>query len=132
MAKFGIISDEPTEKEKPISKYKQVEPIVKKDYVDYGVIDRKCGEKKSIHGHFDSFLKGFYYDKETDCLSFEDFYMMSEQFFQVKGLPVLFRDILYQLMGYFYAVTESPEESVNFYARLIKENASYSKNKEKL
>ncbi len=127
-----ISNSPPTEKDKSVSLHKQAEPIVKKDYVDYGVIDQKCGVKKSIHGHFDSFLKGFYYDKETDCLSFEDFFMMSEQFFQVKGLPVLFRDILYQLMGYFYAVTESPEESVNFYARLIKENASYVKNKEKL
>ena len=70
-------------------------------------------------------MKEAYYEKDADCLSFEDFYMMSEQFFDVKGLPVLFRDILYNLMGYFYAVSDRTEESVNFYSRLIRENQNY-------
>lgn len=102
----------------------------KKDFVDYGVIDRQCGQKKAIHGYFNSFMKEAYYDRDADCLSFEDFYMMSEQFFDVKGLPVLFRDILYNLMGYFYAVSDRTEDSVNFYSRLIRENLNCQKTKE--
>ena len=46
-------------------------------------------------------MKDKYYDLGADGLSFEDFYMMSEQFFPYKGLPVIYRDILYNLIGYF-------------------------------
>ena len=74
-----------------------------------------CGKKKEIHGYFDKFIKKRYYDMDQDAINFEDFYQMSEQFFKYRGLPVLFRDILYQLLGYFYAVSDSSDETLNFY-----------------
>ena len=59
---------------------------------------------------------------------------MSGQFFPYKGLPVLFRDILYNLLGYAYAVGETSnehaiEESLNFYKRLLKDNQHYVERK---
>ena len=60
----------------------------------------------------------------------DDLYQMSEQFFPHRGVPVLFRDILYNLLGYFYAVGDTTEETVDFYSRLIKDNKNYVKRKE--
>ena len=73
----------------------------------------------NIHSYFDSFLKERYYAMDSESLSFDDFYAMSEQFFHLKGLPVLFRDVLYNLLGYAFAVGESTEETLDFYSRLI-------------
>ena len=87
------------------------------------------GKRNEIHGHFDSFMKDKYYDLGTDGLSFDDFYVMSEQFFPYKGLPVLYRDILYNLIGYFYAVSEDPDETLDFYKKLIKDNQQYVQRK---
>ena len=67
---------------------------------------------------------------DGEALSQEDFWQMSEEFFPYKGLPVLFRDILYNLLGYFYAVSDNPEETISFYSRLIKDNQQYIKRKE--
>ena len=75
-----------------------------------------------IHEHFDNFMKEKYYEMDSDGISFDDFYIMSEQFLKYKGLPVLFRDILYNLIGYFYAISDNPDETLNFYTRLIKDN----------
>ena len=55
---------------------------------------------------------------------------MSEEFFTYRGLPVLLRDILFNLMGYFYALSDNPEETLDFYARLIREHKHYVKRKE--
>ena len=65
-----------------------------------------------IHEHFGNFLKDKYFDMDLEGLSFDDFYIMSEQFLQYRGLPVLFRDILYNLLGYFYAVSDNPDETI--------------------
>lgn len=71
------------------------EIAAEKDYFDQGIIDMQCGRRKEIHGHFDSFIKKFYYEMESDSITFEEFYKMSEKFFHYRGLPVIFRDILY-------------------------------------
>ena len=99
------------------------------DVCDMGEIDVRGGRKEEIHEHFDNFLKEKYYDMDSEGLSFDDFYIMSEQFFQYRGLPVLFRDILYNLIGYFYAVSDYPEETLDFYHRMIKDNEHYVKRK---
>ena len=74
-------------------------------------------------------MKDKYYDLGAEGLSFDDFYMMSEQFLPYKGLPVIYRDILYNLIGYFYAVSENPDETLDFYRRLIKDNQHYVQRK---
>ena len=74
---------------------KEKAQAAEKDYFDQGFIDMNCGKKKEIHGYFDKFIKKRYYDMDQDAINFEDFYQMSEQFFKYRGLPVLFRDILY-------------------------------------
>ena len=89
-----------------------------------------CGRRLEIHAYHDKFVKTKFYETELDMLSFEDFFQMSEQFFPYKGLPVLFRDILYWLMGYFYAVSDNPDETLNFYQRMITEHESYLKVKQ--
>ena len=99
------------------------------DVFDTGEIDMHRGRRNEIHGHFDSFMKDKYYDLSADGLSFDDFYVMSEQFFPYKGLPVLYRDILYNLIGYFYAVSEDPDETLDFYKKLIKDNQQYVQRK---
>ena len=77
-----------------------------------------AGEKMKIHGYFDSFLKEKYYFMDTEALSFDDVYAMSEQFFSYKGLPILFRDVIFYLLGYCYAISDNLDESIHFYARL--------------
>ena len=79
----------------------------KLDYLDQGEVDLKGGERLKIHGYFDDFLKEKYFVLSEDGLNFEDFYIMSEQFFTTKGLPVLFHDILYNLIGNVYAVADT-------------------------
>ena len=74
-------------------------------------------------------MKDKYYDLRAEGLSFDDFYIMSEQFFPYKGLPVIYRDILYNLIGYFYAVSENPDETLDFYTKLIKDNQQYVQRK---
>ena len=50
-------------------------------------------------------MKEKYCDMNAESLNFEDFYLMSTQFFTTaNGVPVLFRDILFNLLGYFYAL----------------------------
>ena len=54
------------------------------DVCDMGEVlyDTRVGEKRPlINEHFDTFLKEEYYQMDSDGLSFEDFYVMSEQFF---------------------------------------------------
>ena len=75
-------------------------------------------------------MKERFYERDHDMLSFEEFYQMSEQFFPYKALPVLFRDILYWLLGYFYAVSDNSEETLNFYQQMIKEHEGYLKLKQ--
>ena len=75
-------------------------------------------------------MKERYTDMDSDALSFEDFYTMSEQFLPHRGLPVLFRDVLYNLVGYVYATGDSPEETLSFYKRMITDNSHYVKRKE--
>jgi len=53
------------------------------------------GRKKEIHTYYDKYIKTKYYEGERDFLNFEEFYQMSEQFFPYRGLPVIFRDVLY-------------------------------------
>ena len=101
-----------------------------RDYFDNGVVDKNCGRQKQIHEHFNNFLRERYFEMEKDALSFEDFYQMSEQFFEVSGLPVIFRDILYNLLGYIFAMGADAEETVAFYSRLVKEHLDYVKKKE--
>ena len=49
---------------------------------DRGEIDAHGGNRRNvIHEHFDNFMKEKYYDMGHEGLSFEDFYVMSEQFF---------------------------------------------------
>ena len=89
-----------------------------------------CGKKMEIHDYFEKFIKEKYYEMESEALSFEDFYQLSEQFFPYRGLPVLFRDILYNLIGYFYSTGDDVETTLEFYQRMIKDNSKYIKNKE--
>ena len=49
---------------------------------------------------------------------------MSEDFLTYKGTPVLFRDIVYNLVGYMCSLGEL-EETSNFYKRLIQDNQHY-------
>ena len=100
------------------------------DYIDTGEVDKRGGERPIIYNYFDKFMKERYYDMATEALSFEDFYLMSEQFFPHGGLPVLFRDLLYNLTGYAYAVGESPEDTLAFYSRLVADHTHYIKRKE--
>ena len=72
------------------------------DYIDSGEPDLRGGKRQQIHSYFDDFMKEKYYEMDQEALSFDDFYTMSEQFFPHKGIPVLFRDILYNLTGYAY------------------------------
>ena len=44
-------------------------------------------------------------------------------------MPVLLRDILYNLIGLVYAMGDTHEESIGFYTRLIKDNKHYIKRK---
>ena len=76
------------------------------DYFDTGEVDEKGGKRGRIHSYFNDFRKEKYCDMEAEALSFDDFYMMSTQFFTTaNGVPVLFRDILFNLLGYFYALS---------------------------
>ena len=102
------------------------------DVFDRGVIDVNGGKRQKIHEHFEHFLKDKYFETDSEMLSFDDFYIMSEQFFQYRGLPVLFRDILYNLLGYFYAVSDNPDETLDFYTRMIKDNQHYIKKKKSI
>ena len=95
-----------------------------------GVIDPAGGQREKIHTYFDEFLKNKYYNLENESLSFNDFYAMSERYFKYQGVPVLYRDIIYNLLGYFFAIAESPDDSLIFYSRLIKDNNNYMKRKE--
>ena len=38
---------------------------------------------------------------------------------------MLFRDILYNLIGYVYAIGDNPDETLEFYKRMIKDNQHY-------
>ena len=121
--KQGIFAVEETQKQLEAQKQAIEDDFQKNfDVFDKGEIDVKGGRRQKIHEHFEQFLKDKYFETDSEMLSFDDFYIMSEQFFQYRGLPVLFRDILYNLLGYFYAISDNPDETLNFYTRMIKDN----------
>ena len=106
-----------------------------RDYFDTGEVDAKGGKREKIHRYFNDFMKEKYCDMNAESLNFEDFYIMSTQFFTTaNGVPVLFRDILFNLLGYFYALdfNSNPEETLKFYTQLIKENNDFMNRKEEL
>ena len=62
-------------------------------------------------------------DKETDTISREEFLEIE---FKYGGLPVLYRDILYNLLGYAFGIQGLKAiEIVEFYRRLINDNQAY-------
>ena len=97
-----------------------------------GELDPLEGKKEKIHTYFENFLKEKYYEKDCEKLTFEDFYAMSEEFLTYKGLPVLLRDVVYNLLGYMSALGDSLEETSNFYKRLINDNQHYMSRKENI
>lgn len=80
---------EPTEEEKEMHKSikkKKVgeEASAKKspgEMMDGGEVDLTRGKLGVIHGYFSAFMKEKYADSETEYISFDDFYQMSEEFF---------------------------------------------------
>ena len=94
------------------------------DFCDGGEVNANFGKKEKIHEYFENFLKEKYYEHDQEKLSFEDFFLMSEDFLTYKGTPVLFRDIVYNLVGYMCSLGEL-EETSNFYKRLIQDNQHY-------
>ena len=77
---------------------------------------------------FEEFLQSRHIE-ETETITRDEFCDIE---FTYGGLPVLYRDILYNLIGYVFGVPDlTAQETLNFYNHLIKDSAAYTQWHEK-
>ena len=85
-------------------------------------------EINTVSRHFNNMMKENYFDKEKDMITLDEFLHKCDQWFTYGTLPVLYRDILYYLLGYMVSLDANDiEMTLNFYSKIIKDNKNYVK-----
>ena len=87
-------------------------------------IKQEGGHERTVRQCFDGYLQSRY-DEETETITREEF---TEIEFTYDELPVLYRDILYNMIGFVFGLPgPSSDPTIDFYNRLIKDNAEYTR-----
>ena len=82
-----------------------------------------------MNPYFDKFMKEHYFEKGIETICESEFCHQMGDYFSHDGLPVLFSDILYTLLGFAFSKGPHIENTVDFYRRLKADSQSYLKMK---
>ena len=85
-------------------------------------------EKNTVVKHFHNLMKDNYFDKKIDMISQDEFINQCDNWCSHGKHPVIYRDVLYFLLGYMVAIDPSDvKTTLDFYEFIIKDNENYAK-----